>query len=128
MKTIRVVAAVIHREKQVFATARGYGDFKGLWEFPGGKIEVGESAQQALVREIKEELNLDIQVGELIDTVEYDYPTFHLSMDCFWATIISGKLMLKEAEAGKWLTKKTLDSVVWVPADILILDRIRDNL
>lgn len=128
MKTIRVVAAVIHQEKQVFATARGYGDFKGLWEFPGGKIEVGESAQQALVREIKEELNLNIQVGELIDTVEYDYPTFHLSMDCFWATIISGKLMLKEAEAGKWLTKKTLDSVVWVPADILILDRIRDNL
>lgn len=128
MKTIRVVAAVIHQEKQVFATARGYGDFKGLWEFPGGKIEVGESAQQALVREIKEELNLDIQVGELIDTVEYDYPTFHLSMDCFWATIISGKLMLKEAEAGKWLTKNTLDSVVWVPADILILDRIRDNL
>ncbi|MDA3978860.1 (deoxy)nucleoside triphosphate pyrophosphohydrolase [Gallibacterium sp. AGMB14963] len=128
MKTIRVVAAVIHQEKQVFATARGYGDFKGLWEFPGGKIEVGESAQQALVREIKEELNLNIQVGELIDTVEYDYPTFHLSMDCFWATIISGKLMLKEAEAGKWLTKNTLDSVVWVPADILILDRIRDNL
>ncbi len=128
MKTIRVVAAVIHQEKQVFATARGYGGFKGLWEFPGGKIEVGESAQQALVREIKEELNLNIQVGELIDTVEYDYPTFHLSMDCFWATIISGKLMLKEAEAGKWLTKKTLDSVVWVPADILILDRIRDNL
>lgn len=128
MKTIRVVAAVIHQEKQVFATARGYGDFKGLWEFPGGKIEVGESAQQALVREIKEELNLNIQVGELIDTVEYDYPTFHLSMDCFWATIISGKLMLKEAEARKWLTKNTLDSVVWVPADILILDRIRDNL
>lgn len=128
MKTVRVVAAVIcdsiNEKKQIFATARGYGGFKGQWEFPGGKIEEGETPQQALVREIKEELDADIKVGELIDTIEYDYPTFHLSMDCFWCEVISGELVLKEAEAAKWLTKDTLDTVQWLPADITLIDKI----
>ena len=128
MKTVRVVAAVIcdsiNEKKQIFATARGYGEFKGQWEFPGGKIEEGETPQQALVREIKAELDADIKVGELIDTIEYDYPTFHLSMDCFWCEVISGELVLKEAEAAKWLTKDTLDTVQWLPADITLIDKI----
>ena len=128
MKTVRVVAAVIcdsiNEKKQIFATARGYGEFKGQWEFPGGKIEEVETPQQALVREIKEELDADIKVGELIDTIEYDYPTFHLSMDCFWCEVISGELVLKEAEAAKWLTKDTLDTVQWLPADITLIDKI----
>ena len=128
MKTVRVVAAVIcdsiNEKKQIFATARGYGEFKGQWEFPGGKIEEGETPQQGLVREIKEELDADIKVGELIDTIEYDYPTFHLSMDCFWCEVISGELVLKEAEAAKWLTKDTLDTVQWLLADITLIDKI----
>ena len=104
MKTIRVVAAVIRDKEKIFATARGYGELKGGWEFPGGKVEPGETPQQALKREIMEELNTEIEVGELIDTIEYDYPTFHLSMDCFWSKVSVGKLELKEAEAAKWLT------------------------
>lgn len=125
MKTIRVVAAVIRDEDKIFATARGYGEFKGWWEFPGGKIEEGETPQQALVREIKEELDTDIKVGTIIDTIEYDYPTFHLSMDCFWASIINGNLILKEAADARWLTKETLDSVQWLPADITIIEKIK---
>ncbi len=128
MKNIRVVAAVIRGKKNnkdaIFATARGYGDYKGWWEFPGGKIEAGESPQDALVREIREELSATIAVGNLIDTVEYDYPEFHLSMDCFWAEVISGELILKEAEAAKWLTKEELDSVKWLPADLELLKKI----
>ena len=128
MKTVSVVAAVIKDNDRIFATARGYGEYKGWWEFPGGKIEQGETPQQALIREIKEELDTEIRVGELIDTIEYDYPTFHLSMDCFWAEVVAGNLVLKEAAAAKWLTKETLDSVEWLPADITLIDRIKQNL
>ena len=128
MKTIRVVAAVIRDQDRIFATARGYGDYKGGWEFPGGKIESGETPQQALVREIKEELDTEIIVGELIDTIEYDYPAFHLSMDCFWCTIREGSLTLKEAEAAKWLTADTLDTVNWLPADESLIGQIRSGL
>lgn len=124
-KTIKVVAAVIRDSDRIFATQRGYGDFKGGWEFPGGKIEEEETPQEALVREIKEELEIEIEVGELIDTIEYDYPTFHLSMDCFWAEIVSGDMVLKEHEAAKWLTKETLDSVEWLPADIALIEQIK---
>ena len=112
-------------KNKIFATARGYGELKGGWEFPGGKVEPGETSQQALIREIIEELDTEIKVGELIDTVEYDYPTFHLSMDCFWAEVKAGHLELKEAEAAKWLTKNQLDSIDWLPADILLIDQIR---
>ena len=129
MKTVKVVAAIIcddmKEKNKIFATARGYGDLKGGWEFPGGKVESGETPQQALIREIIEELDTEIKVGELIDTVEYDYPTFHLSMDCFWAEVKAGHLELKEAEEAKWLTKDQLDSVTWLPADILLIDQIR---
>ena len=131
MKTIRVVAAIIkavndNGEPIVFATQRGYGDLKGGWEFPGGKMEAGETPQEALKREIMEELETEITVGELIDTIEYDYPTFHLSMDCFWAEIVSGDLVLIEHKAAKWLTKDELDSVDWLPADITLIDKIRE--
>ena len=132
MKTIKVVAAIIcndmERKNRIFATARGYGDLKGGWEFPGGKVEPGETPQQALKREIMEELSTEIKVGELIDTIEYDYPTFHLSMDCFWAEVITGRLELKEAEAAKWLTKDQLESVAWLPADITLIDKIRQYM
>ena len=133
MKTIRVVAAVIKAtnekgEPMIFATQRGYGDFKGGWEFPGGKIEAGETPQEALVREIKEELETEIAVGELIDTVEYDYPAFHLSMDCFWAEIVSGELVLKEHEAAKWLTRDELNSVEWLPADVRLIEKVRAKM
>lgn len=133
MKTVRVVAAVIKAENEqdepiIFATQRGYGDFKGGWEFPGGKIEEGETPQEALVREIKEELDTEISVGELIDTIEYDYPTFHLSMDCFLCEIVNGDLVLKEHEAARWLKKTELNEVDWLPADITLIDKIKQNL
>ena len=128
MKTIRVVAAVIRDGNKIFATARGYGEFKGLWEFPGGKIEAGETPQKALVREIREELAAEIEVGELIYTIEYDYPKFHLSMDCFWADIKSGKLTLLEAEDAKWFTKDTLRSVQWLPADLELIGKIEAEM
>ena len=128
MKTIRVAAAVIREKEKIFATARGYGELKGGWEFPGGKIEAGETPQEALKREIMEELETEISVGELIDTIEYDYPTFHLSMDCFWCEIISGKLVLKEAKAARWLEKADLDSVEWLPADVTLIEKIREQM
>ena len=128
MKTIRVVAAVIRDGDKIFATARGYGEYKGWWEFPGGKIEAGETPQQALAREIREELDTEIRVEELIDTIEYDYPMFHLSMDCFWADVVAGRLVLKEAEAARWLTKKTLETVPWLPADAFLIERIKEAI
>jgi 8-oxo-dGTP diphosphatase len=123
-----VICSSLSNKEQVFATARGYGDYAGMWEFPGGKIESGETAEQALMREIREELDTDIRVGDLIQTVEFDYPTFHLSMDCFWCEVKSGKLKLLEAEAAKWLTKEELDSVNWLPADITLIDKIRKEM
>ena len=132
MKTIKVVAAIIcdniKEKNKIFATARGYGELKGGWEFPGGKVEPGETSQQALVREIMEELDTEIKVGELIDTIEFDYPSFHLSMDCFWAEVRKGHLELKEAEAAKWLTRDQLDSVAWLPADVTLIDKIRRHM
>lgn len=124
MKTIRVVAAVIRSEEKIFATARGYGDFKGKWEFPGGKVEADETPKQALIREIQEELDVKIEVGELIDTIEYDYPTFHLSMDCFWCVVVDGEIILKEAEDAKWLNKDELYNVDWLPADVTLIKKI----
>lgn len=128
MKTIKVVAAVIRDKDKIFATARGYGEYKGRWEFPGGKIEAGETPEQALIREIQEELDTTIEVGPLIQTVEYDYPTFHLSMNCYWSTIKSGTLTLKEAQAAQWLTKQTLETVDWLPADLELVQEIKKQL
>lgn len=130
MKTVKVVAAVItasneNGEKMIFATQRGYGEFKDGWEFPGGKVEPGETPQAALKREIMEELETEIEVGELIETIEYDYPTFHLSMDCFWAEIVKGDLVLREHEAAKWLTKEQLEIVDWLPADLGLVEKVR---
>ena len=128
LKVIREYKTYEKDEEIIFATQRGYGDLKGGWEFPGGKIEEGETSQAALQREIMEELDTEISVGELIDTIEYDYPTFHLSMDCFWCEIIKGDLVLKEHEAAKWLTKEKMDSVEWLPADITIVGKIKEAL
>ncbi len=133
MKTVRVVAAVIKAqndkgEEIIFSTERGYGDFKGGWEFPGGKIEEGETPQQALKREIMEELDTEISVGELLDTIEYDYPKFHLSMDCFWCSVVKGNLVLKEHEAAKWLKLSELNEVNWLPADKTLISKISESI
>ena len=129
LKYVRVVAAVIsdtvNGKKKYFAAARGYGEYKGWWEFPGGKIESGETSEQALVREIREELTAEIDVGELIRTVEYDYPDFHLSMDCFYAEIRSGQLVLKEAMEARWFSPEEFDEVRWLPADLELIDTIK---
>ena len=133
MKVIRVVASVIKAaneqgEPMIFATQRGYGDLKGGWEFPGGKIEEGETPKEALKREIMEELDTEIKVGKLIDTIEYDYPTFHLSMDCFWCEIVKGELVLKEHEAARWLTREQLGEVEWLPADVTLIEKVGDEM
>ena len=128
MKTIEVVAAIIIKDGHVFATQRGYGEWQGWWEFPGGKMEAGESPQEALRREIKEELDADVSVGELLETVEWDYPNFHLTMHCFVCSLLSESLHLNEHEAATWLTHATLKSVKWLPADEILLDKIADYL
>lgn len=125
MKTIEVAAAIITHSGRIFATQRGYGEFKDGWEFPGGKMEPGETPQQALVREIQEELDTEIEVGELVETVEYDYPGFHLTMHCFLCTIRSGALVLKEHEAARWLTREELDDVDWLPADVKAVEKLK---
>jgi 8-oxo-dGTP diphosphatase len=128
MKTVNVVAAIIRDGNRIFATQRGYGEFKDGWEFPGGKVEPGETPQEALKREIEEELETEIEVGEYLTTIEYDYPSFHLSMKCYWCRIIEGRPVLLEHEAARWLGKDELDSVDWLPADITIIDMIREKL
>lgn len=124
MKTIEVAAAVILKDGAVFATQRGYGPWKGWWEFPGGKIEAGECPQEALVREIREELDAEVEVGELLETVEWDYPDFHLTMHCFICSLLSESMRLNEHEAAAWLTRETLDTVRWLPADEGVVNRI----
>lgn len=128
MKHIEVVAAIIHKEGEIFATQRGYGEFEGMWELPGGKIEPGESCEVALVREIQEELGVDIEVGELICTTEYDYPSFHLTMYCFLCNIASGEIELREHKSARWLTKDKLNDVEWLPADLEVIEKIKNNL
>ena len=122
MKRIEVVAAIIHREEAYFATQRGYGEFEGMWEFPGGKIEPGESRETALRREIQEELGIDISIGELLCTTEYDYPMFHLTMHCYLCSIEAGEIELREHKSAQWLSGKALDSLEWLPADKEIIE------
>ena len=122
MKTIEVVAAIIHQGGRILATQRGYGDYKGWWEFPGGKIEPGETQEQAICREIAEELNVQICVERKVCTVEYDYPQFHLTMHCFWCSMAGGELELKEHESAQWLERSQWESVEWLPADVLVIE------
>lgn len=128
MKTIQVSAAIICRHKQILATQRGYGAFSGMWEFPGGKVEAGESPQEALLREIKEELAIEINIGELFGHIEYDYPQFHLSLDCFLCEMASEKFTLNEHQDAKWLNKETIDQVEWLPADLDIIKRLKESI
>ncbi len=128
MKTVNVVAAIIRDGNKVFATQRGYGDYKDGWEFPGGKIEPGENPQQALTREIQEELETAIVIGDLLTTIEYDYPAFHLSMQCFWCQIVDGTPVLKEHEAARWLDLEHIESVDWLPADRAIIGKIKEEM
>lgn len=121
MKCIEVVAGIIRDSGKVFATQRGYGDFKDGWEFPGGKVEPGETPQQALVRELREELCIDVSVGDFLCTVEYDYPAFHLTMHCFFCSVMGGELTLLEHEAARWLSEADLHSVEWLPADVEVV-------
>ena len=125
MKQIEVVAAIIRKGDRIFATQRGYGEWKDWWEFPGGKMEEGESPEEALVREIREELSAEISVEELLCTVEYDYPKFHLTMHCYWCSLVTEALHLNEHEAARWLTSEELDSVDWLPADLLVVEAIK---
>ena len=128
MKTIKVVAAVIKRNNKIFVTQRGYGEFKDGWEFPGGKVEKGETKEEALIREIKEELDTVIKVDSYLDTIEYDYPDFHLSMDCIVCSIVEGHLVLKEHEDSKWIKKEEIDTLNWLPADLIILDKVKERM
>ena len=128
MKQIEVVAAIIRKGDKIFATQRGYGEWKDWWEFPGGKMEVGETPEEALVREIREELSAEINVGELLTTVEYDYPKFHLTMHCYLCSLIGEALHLNEHEAAKWLAKEDLDSVKWLPADLELIQTIKSRI
>ena len=128
MKTIKVVAAVIKRNNKIFVTQRGYGEFKDGWEFPGRKVEKGETKEEALIREIKEELDTVIKVDSYLDTIEYDYPDFHLSMDCFVCSIVEGNLVLKEHEDSKWIKKEEIDTLNWLPADLVIIDKVKEMM
>ena len=128
MKTIKVVAAVIKSNDEIFVTQRGYGEFKDGWEFPGGKVEKGETKEEALIREIKEELDTVIKVDSYLDTIEYDYPDFHLSMDCFICSVVEGNLVLKEHEDSKWIKKEEIDTLNWLPADLIILDKVKEMM
>ena len=127
MKQIEVVAAIIRKEDRIFATQRGYGEWKDWWEFPGGKMEVGETPKEALVREIREELSTEISVDELLCTVEYDYPAFHLKMHCYLCSLIGEALHLNEHEAARWLTKNELDCVKWLPADLGVIELLKKD-
>lgn len=126
MKTIEVVAAIIKKDNEIFTTRRGYGEFENMWEFPGGKIEVGEKREEALIREIKEELELDIEITNYLTTVDYDYPNFHLTMHCFICTISGGKLHLNAHNSVKWTTLDELDNLNWVPADVLVVEKLKE--
>ena len=125
MKTINVVAAIIHRGEEILSTQRGYGEYEGWWEFPGGKMEAGESPVEALKREIREELDAEIEIGELLDTVEWDYPAFHLTMHCYICSIETGEIVLREHKSARWLTTETLNNVEWLPADKELLEKLR---